>query len=87
MKSKKSRTEKAREFSKARRDGRPSHIITLPPTHIARGRDLLIPVLLDWPYSCVFVDPKGERACVTNPCQASGVTDEDADELRKRGLI
>jgi type IV secretion system protein VirD4 len=44
----------------------PGHLITVAPTRTGKGRDVLIPALLDWPYSCVIVDPKAELYCVTS---------------------
>jgi type IV secretion system protein VirD4 len=44
----------------------PGHLITVAPTRTGKGRDVVIPALLDWPYSCVIVDPKAELACVTS---------------------
>lgn len=41
------------------------HLITIAPTRTGKGRDVLIPALLEWSGSCVVVDPKGELAAVT----------------------
>jgi type IV secretion system protein VirD4 len=44
----------------------PGHLITVAPTRSGKGRDVIIPALLDWPYSAIVIDPKGELACVTS---------------------
>jgi type IV secretion system protein VirD4 len=49
----------------SRYDG-PGHLITVAPTRTGKGRDIIIPALLDWPYSAAVVDPKGELAAVTS---------------------
>jgi len=56
----------SRESGKVLRYLGPGHLITVAPTRTGKGRDILIPALLDWPYSCVVVDPKGELASVTS---------------------
>jgi type IV secretion system protein VirD4 len=66
MKTKRIRTDHSRESAKGLRYREPNNFITLAPTRTQKGRDMLIPALLDWPYSCVVVDPKGELACVTS---------------------
>ncbi len=55
----------SREWDHVLRYPGPGHLITVAPTRTGKGRDVLIPALLDWPYSCVVVDPKGELAAVT----------------------
>src|SRR5207253_4346180 len=35
------------------------------PTRMGKGRDILIPALLEWNQSCIVIDPKGELAAVT----------------------
>jgi type IV secretion system protein VirD4 len=45
---------------------RPGHLLTVAPARSGKGRDILVPALLEYPYSCVVVDPKGELACVTH---------------------
>jgi type IV secretion system protein VirD4 len=44
----------------------PGHCITVASTRSGKGRDILIPALLDWPYSCVVVDPKGELSSIVS---------------------
>ncbi len=44
----------------------PGHLITVAPTRSGKGRDVIIPALLDWPYSAVICDPKFEIASVTS---------------------
>lgn len=41
------------------------HLITIAPTRMGKGRDVLIPALLEWNQSCIVIDPKGELAAVT----------------------
>jgi type IV secretion system protein VirD4 len=41
------------------------HLITVAPTRVGKGRDILIPGLLEWPESVICIDPKGELAAVT----------------------
>jgi type IV secretory pathway TraG/TraD family ATPase VirD4 len=48
----------------------PGHLITVAPTRSGKGRDVLIPALLEWPYSVLVVDPKAELASVT--CKQRG---------------
>jgi type IV secretion system protein VirD4 len=43
----------------------PGHLITVAPTRSGKGRDVIIPALLDWPHSAVIFDPKGELYAVT----------------------
>ena len=54
------------DSGKALRYKGPGHLITVAPTRSGKGRDIIIPSLLEWPYSCVVVDPKAELACVTS---------------------
>jgi type IV secretory pathway TraG/TraD family ATPase VirD4 len=57
------------------RHGRPGHLIKpIAPTRVGKSRDVLIPALLDFPHSCIVVDPKGDTA----------IADENA--LKKAGL-
>jgi type IV secretion system protein VirD4 len=56
----------SRESGAVIRYGGPSHILTIAPTRSGKGRDVLIPALLEWPYSCIVIDPKAELACVTS---------------------
>jgi type IV secretion system protein VirD4 len=51
------------EVLRYQRDG---HLITVAPTRTGKGRDVIIPALLEWPYSCVVNDLKGELSCVTS---------------------
>jgi type IV secretion system protein VirD4 len=41
-------------------------VLTVAPARIGKGRDILVPALLEYPHSCVVVDPKSELACVTH---------------------
>ena len=41
------------------------HLITIAATRMGKGRDILIPALLEWNGSCIVIDPKGELAAVT----------------------
>lgn len=56
----------SRESDAVLRYAGPGHLITVAPTRTGKGRDVLIPALLDWPYSAVVIDVKGELACVTS---------------------
>ena len=50
--------------------GNAGHIVTVAPTGSGKGRDVLIPALLDESMkeqSCLVVDPKGQLAAVTGP--------------------
>jgi type IV secretion system protein VirD4 len=47
-----------------------AHLLTVAPTRAGKGRDILIPALLEWPYSAVVIDPKAELACVTSKQRA-----------------
>ena len=49
------------------------HLITVAPTRAGKGRDILIPALMECAGSCIVVDPKGELASVTGHlCQQFG---------------
>lgn len=48
-----------------------SHLILTAPAGSGKGRDLLIPALLEYEGSCVVIDPKGQLAAVTAPYRAS----------------
>jgi type IV secretion system protein VirD4 len=53
--------------------GNAGHLVTLAPTGSGKGRDVLIPALLDESMreqSCLVVDPKGQLASVTGPAAA-----------------
>src|ERR1022692_978330 len=60
-----------RSFSRAMRyPGKSGHLVTIAPTGSGKGRDVLIPALLDESMrdlSCLVVDPKGQLAAVTGP--------------------
>jgi type IV secretion system protein VirD4 len=62
---------KAADFSEVMRyPGNAGHIVTIAPTGSGKGRDILIPALLDETMrdlSCLVVDPKGQLAAVTGP--------------------
>lgn len=50
--------------------GNAGHLVTVAPTGSGKGRDVLIPALLDESMrdqSCIVVDPKGQLASVTGP--------------------
>lgn len=42
-----------------------AHLITVAPTRSGKSRDILIPALLEYPGSCIVIDPKGQLAAVT----------------------
>src|ERR1019366_6432049 len=44
----------------------PGHLITVAPTRSGKGRDVLIPALLEWPYSALIVDVKAKLSTVTS---------------------
>jgi type IV secretion system protein VirD4 len=58
-------------FSRVRHyPGKEGHMVTVAPTGSGKGRDVLIPALLDQSmkdFSCIVVDPKGQLAAVTGP--------------------
>jgi type IV secretion system protein VirD4 len=56
----------SRESGKPLRYSGPGNLMLIGAARTGKARDILIPALLDWPYSCVVVDPKGELACVTS---------------------
>lgn len=64
-------TPEKRDFSEVMRyPGNAGHIVTVAPTGSGKGRDVLIPALLDdsmKDQSCLVVDPKGQLASVTGP--------------------
>ncbi|MCP5266967.1 MAG: type IV secretory system conjugative DNA transfer family protein [Burkholderiaceae bacterium] len=47
------------------RDDGESHLLCIAPTGAGKGRSVLIPNLLNYPGSCIVVDPKGEAARIT----------------------
>jgi type IV secretion system protein VirD4 len=47
------------------RYGGDAHLITVAPTRSGKGRDVLIPALLEYTGSCIVIDPKGQLAAVT----------------------
>lgn len=59
------------DFSEVMRyPGDAGHIVSVAPTGSGKGRDVLIPALLDdsmKDQSCLVVDPKGQLAAVTGP--------------------
>jgi type IV secretion system protein VirD4 len=42
-----------------------AHLLTVAPTRSGKGRDVLVPALLDYEGSCIVIDPKGQLAAVT----------------------
>lgn len=47
------------------RYGGDAHLLAVAPTGAGKGRDLVIPLMLDYPGSIIAIDPKGENAAVT----------------------
>jgi type IV secretion system protein VirD4 len=41
------------------------HLLTVAPTGSGKGRDVLVPALLDYQGSCIVIDPKGQLAAIT----------------------
>lgn len=41
------------------------HLITVAPTGTGKGRDILVPALLEYEGSCIVIDPKGQLAAIT----------------------
>src|SRR5580658_4922037 len=41
------------------------HLLTVAPTGSGKGRDVLVPALLDYEGSCIVIDPKGQLAAIT----------------------
>jgi len=41
------------------------HLITVAPTGTGKGRDVLVPALLEYEGSCIVIDPKGQLAAIT----------------------
>jgi type IV secretion system protein VirD4 len=62
---------KSADFAEVMRyPGNAGHLVTVAPTGSGKGRDVLIPALLDESMrdlSCLVVDPKGQLASVTGP--------------------
>jgi type IV secretion system protein VirD4 len=58
------------ESGKVLRYGGPSNLITIAPARMGKSRDVLMPFQLDYPYSVVVIDPKGEFAAVTSKRRA-----------------
>jgi type IV secretion system protein VirD4 len=58
------------DFSKVLRYPGEAHLITVAPTRSGKGRDVLIPALLEYDGSCIVIDPKGQLAAVTGPERA-----------------
>jgi type IV secretion system protein VirD4 len=48
-----------------------AHLITVAPSGTGKGRDVLIPAMLEYPHSCIVIDPKGQLAAVTGPYRAA----------------
>ncbi|MGU3392429.1 type IV secretory system conjugative DNA transfer family protein [Sphingomonas sp. M1A8_2b] len=42
----------------------PAHLLTIAPTRSGKGVGTIIPNLLDYPFACVCIDPKGENALI-----------------------
>ena len=40
----------------------PAHLLTIAPTRSGKGVGTIIPNLLDYPFACICIDPKGENA-------------------------
>ena len=59
------------DFAEAMRyPGNAGHIVTVAPTGSGKGRDILVPALLDdslKDFSCLVVDPKGQLASIVGP--------------------
>lgn len=47
-----------------------AHLITVAPTRSGKGRDVLVPALLEYEGSCLVIDPKGQLAAITGPERA-----------------
>jgi type IV secretion system protein VirD4 len=47
-----------------------AHLISVAPTRSGKGRDVLVPALLEYEGSCIVIDPKGQLAAVTGPQRA-----------------
>jgi type IV secretion system protein VirD4 len=47
-----------------------AHVTLVAPSGAGKGRDLLVPALLEFEGSCVVIDPKGQLAAVTGPYRA-----------------
>ena len=41
------------------------HLLTVAPTGSGKGRDVLVPALLEYEGSCIVIDPKGQLAAIT----------------------
>ena len=41
------------------------HILTVAGSRAGKGVSLIVPALLQWPHSCIAIDPKGELATIT----------------------
>ena len=44
---------------------RSGHLITVAAPRSGKGRDILVPAALEWPYSILVLDPKAELMCLT----------------------
>lgn len=58
------------EFTEVFRYPGAAHLITVAPTRSGKGRDVLVPALLEYEGSCIVIDPKGQLAAVTGPQRA-----------------
>lgn len=47
-----------------------AHVTLVAPSGGGKGRDLLVPALLEFEGSCVVIDPKGQLAAITGPHRA-----------------
>jgi type IV secretion system protein VirD4 len=48
------------------------HVATIAGTGAGKGRNIILPNLLEWPYSAVVIDPKGTNAAVTAAARGNG---------------
>ncbi len=44
-----------------------AHLILIAPSGSGKGRDLLVPALIEHKASCIVIDPKGQLAAITGP--------------------
>ena len=58
------------DFTEVYRYPGDAHLITVAPTRSGKGRDVLVPALLEYEGSCIVIDPKGQLAAVTGPQRA-----------------
>ena len=62
-----------------------SHLILTAPAGSGKGRDILVPALLEYEGSCVVIDPKGQLASVCGPYLAK--TKHRAFALNPYGIL